>query len=347
VSRRWTIVIGIAVSAVFLYFAVRGARVDRMIHALQGANYWYMIPCVVGTLLAFWIRALRWKVLLQPLRRIPQGIVFSATMIGFLANNVLPARLGELVRAHVVGRRAQVSRSAALASILIERIFDLFTLLVLFAVVALVSEFPGGLEKVALVGLVLGLVTLLLLLLWYRQPDRFLRLALRLVPGRFRDKADDLARRFRDGLRVFDSGAQLLVVGVLSVLMWALILLVVGLSIVALDIDAPQPQSAMVALVAIALVTMVPSAPGFIGTLQGGGTAAMLVFGVPKEQGLAFTIVFHATQWFPVNIVGLYYLFREGLSFGQLSRIAGPEGEPEEEAQESSDLGPEGSTDGA
>lgn len=295
-----------------------------MVDALRQANYWLMIPCVAATLLAFWIRALRWKVLLHSLREIPRGVVFSATMIGFLANNVLPARLGELVRAHVVGKRAQVSRSAALASILVERIFDLFTVLGLFAVVALVSDFPGGLEKVALVVLVIGLITLVLLLLWYRQPDRFLRVALLMVPRRFRKTAEDLAIRFRDGLRVFDSAAQLFVVGIFSVVMWGLILLVVGLSIVALGIDVPQPQAAMVALVAIALVTMVPSAPGFIGTLQGGGTAAMLVFGVPKEQGLAFTIVFHATQWVPVNAVGLYYLFREGLSFGQLSQIARP-----------------------
>ncbi len=326
-TRKGTILLGILVSALFLYFAVRGARVGEMLAALGRANYWYMIPCVLFTLSAFWVRALRWRYLLYSMRKIPQRVVFSATMIGFMANNVLPARLGELVRAHVVGKRAEISRGAALTSILIERIFDLFTLLALFAVVAWISEFPGGLDRVALIVFFLGLVTLLFLLLWHRYPDRFLSVILRTIPGRYRDRGDRLARKFHGGLGVFSRGSHLILVGILSLLMWGMILIVVWLSIAALSIDVPQPEASMVALVGIALVTMVPSAPGFIGTLQGGGTAALLVFGVPKELGLAFTIVFHATQWIPVNVVGLVYLLREGLSLGQLNRLADKVGE--------------------
>jgi len=326
--RRGTIIVGLLVSALFLYLAVRGARVKEMIAAFAAANYWYMIPCVILTLFAFWLRALRWRYLLYSIRVIPQGVVFSATMIGFLANNLLPARLGELVRAHVVGKKAEISRSAAFASILIERIFDLFTVLALFGVVAVTTEFPGGLDKVALLVLGLGLLTLIFLLIWHRYPERFLRTAVKMIPRRFRGNAENLGNRFQTGLSVFDRTSHLLVVGFLSLLMWFLVLVVVGLAMVAIGIDLPQPQAAMVALVAIALVTMIPSAPGFIGTMQGGGTLALSIYPeIPKEQALAFTIVFHATQWFPVNFVGIIYLIREGLSLGQLSRLAGP-GEP-------------------
>lgn len=110
--------------------------------------------------------------------------------------------------------------------------------------------------------------------------------------------------------------------------MWLSILVVIWLCFLSLSIHVPQPAGSLVALVAISLVTMVPSAPGFVGTLQGAGTAALVVFGVPKEQGLTFSIVYHATQWVPVNIVGAVFLFREGLSFGQLSRIAGDDAGP-------------------
>ena len=326
--HRGMIILGILLSGLFLYFAVRGARVGEMLDVLAEANYWYMIPCVVFTLFAFWIRALRWRYLLYSIRVIPQGIVFSATMIGFLSNNILPARLGELVRAHVVGKRAGISRSAALASILVERIFDLFTLLALFGLVALTTEFPGGLDKVALLVLGLGLLTLVLLLVWHRCPEGFLTLVLKAVPRKFRRSAEDLGGRFQSGLSVFDRTSHLLVVGFLSLLMWFLILVIVGLSMLAVSIDLPQPQATMVALVAIALVTMIPSAPGFIGTMQGGGTLALSIYPeIAKEQALAFTIIFHATQWFPVNIVGIIYLVREGLSLGQLSRLAGPQEE--------------------
>ncbi len=322
-ARRWTIVIGLLLSAGFLYLAARGVDLQRMLAALAGASYAYMIPCVAFTLAAYWLRALRWGFLLRSMRPIPQGILFSATMIGFLANNVLPARLGELVRAHVLGRRASISRSAALASIVVERIFDLFTLLALFAVVALISPYPGMVGQVAGWVLLIGIVALAVLILWNRHPERVTRLALRLVPSRYRGRAERPAAGFREGLRVFDSTGHLLMVSLLSLIHWAAITIVVWLCFRALGIDAPQPQATLVALVAIALVTMIPSAPGFIGTLQGGGTAALLVFGLPKEQGLAFSILYHATQWLPVNIVGAAYLFREGMSLAQLSRIAG------------------------
>ena len=325
-KRRWMVFVGLGLSALFLYLAARGARLDRMADVLRRANYWYMIPCVALTLFAFWVRALRWRFLLHAIRPIPQGTLFSATMIGFLANNVLPARLGEIVRAHVVGTKAGISRSAALGSIVVERVFDLFTLLALFAVVAAISEFPGGLDTVALIVLAIGLATLGLLMIWNRYPEPFLKIALRFVPRGVRPKVERAGAGFRDGLRVFDRASHLLAVGGMSVVMWLSILVVIWLCFLSLSIVVPQPEGSLVALVAISLVTMVPSAPGFVGTLQGAGTAALAVFGVPKEQGLTFSIVYHATQWVPVNVVGVVYLLREGLSLGQLSRIAGSSG---------------------
>jgi hypothetical protein len=323
-SRRITFFVGIALSALFLYLAVRGARLSEMAAVLARANYWYMIPCVAFTLLAYGFRSLRWRYLLHSVRPIPMGTLFSATIIGFLANNVLPARLGELVRAHVVGRRAGISRSAALASIVIERIFDLFTLLALFGVVSFVSPYPGVVGEAALIVFGIGCAALIALILWNRHPDRFVRVLMRFIPSRGRDRAAGLADGFREGLGVFDKGAHLWMVGFVSILHWASIIIVTWLCIRSLGIAAPQPQASLVALVAIALITMVPSAPGFVGTLQGAGTAALLVFGVPKEQGLAFSILYHATQWLPVNIVGAYFLVREGMSLGQLSRLAAP-----------------------
>ena len=322
-GRRITIVLGIALSALFLFLAIRGVDLHAMVRTLATTNLWYMPPCAVLTILALWLRSLRWRYLLHSVRPMPQSILFPATMIGFLANNVLPARLGEIVRAHVVGRRAAISRSAALASIVVERIFDLFTLLALFGVVVAISKFPGGLEKVAFLVLLLGLALLALLLVWNRYPDAVLRNITRLVPQRGKVRVASLATGFREGLRVFDSGFHLFLVGLISIGMWVAIIFVVWLCINSLKIAVPEPQAAIVSLVAISLVTMIPSAPGFIGTLQGAGTAALLAFGVPKEQGLAFSIVYHATQWIPINIVGVAFLLSEGLSLGQLSQLAG------------------------
>ncbi len=328
-GRRITILIGLLLSALFLYLAVRGVDLHKMVRTLARTNLWYMPPCLALTMIAFWLRSLRWRYLLHSVRPIPQSILFPATMIGFLANNLLPARLGELVRAHVAGRRARISRSAALASIVVERIFDLFTLLALFAVIVAVTRFPGGLEKVATLVFVIGLLALTLILIWNRYPGPVVRWILRVVPTRGRARVAALAADFGEGLRVFDRASHILVVCLLSVAMWISIVIVSLFSIVSLGIRVPEPQAAMVSLVAICLVTMVPSAPGFIGTLQGAGTAALLAFGVPKEQGLAFTIVYHATQWIPTNVVGAAFLLHEGLSLRQLSQLAG-KGDPKD-----------------
>ena len=120
---RW--IIGIVVSLFFLWVAFRQVSdVGHLAEALGSANYLWLAPAVALYLLGLLVRALRWRILLLPIARIPTGPLFGILSIGFLVNNVLPARLGEIARAILVGRRHGVSRSAALATVVVERIFD-------------------------------------------------------------------------------------------------------------------------------------------------------------------------------------------------------------------------------
>ena len=116
---RWKLAAGLALSAVFLALAFRAARLADVLAALAHARYWLMAPALVLTVFAFGVRALRWRFLLSGVRPIPLGPLFSSTMIGFMGNNLLPARLGELLRADSLGRSSGIRRSTALASVVV------------------------------------------------------------------------------------------------------------------------------------------------------------------------------------------------------------------------------------
>ena len=127
---RTKIWLGVAVSAVLLWVAVRGVSLDEVLQQLRQVRPVWLIPVLASIFLRFWLTALRWQLLLRPTKRIGVHRLFAITMIGFMANNVLPARLGEFVRAYALGRSEALPASLPFATIVIERIFDGFTLLV-------------------------------------------------------------------------------------------------------------------------------------------------------------------------------------------------------------------------
>src|SRR5262249_3447079 len=126
---RGKVWLGVAVSAVLLWVVVRGVNFDEVLQQLRQVRLAWLLRLFVRFFPPFWLPALRWQLLLKPVKRIGVHRLFAITMIGFMANNVLPARLGEFVRAYALGRSESLSPSLPFATIVIERIFDGFTLL--------------------------------------------------------------------------------------------------------------------------------------------------------------------------------------------------------------------------
>ncbi|MCL5961132.1 MAG: flippase-like domain-containing protein, partial [Chloroflexi bacterium] len=124
VMKRWKFWLGLAVSCVFLYLAFRGQDFGQIGRAIRKANYVYVLPALAAYFAGIWIRAMRWRYLLSPVADRPARRLFPVVVIGYMANDILPVRMGELVRAYVLGEREQISKSATLATILVERIFD-------------------------------------------------------------------------------------------------------------------------------------------------------------------------------------------------------------------------------
>ncbi len=316
---NWKTAIGIIISALFLFLAFRNVDFAELGAALKSANYLYIIPVVLLSLVSVSVRSLRWRYLLRPIKEIGARSLLSATFIGLMANNVLPARLGEFVRAYVIGEREQISKSTSFATIVLERILDGFTIL-FFLVIVLVFyafAFPGWLRKASYFTLIFYLAAILFLILLRVNTRRAVGIAeftLRPFPERIRNLAVRVLYAFIEGLAVLHSTRNVMIAGSLSVLVWLPHVLINHLLLASFDIHLSIFASFLL-LVALAIGVMVPSAPGFVGTVQYVCVLSLALFGVPREQALSFSIVYHASVFIPVTVVGLAFLFIERLSF--------------------------------
>jgi len=326
--KKHSVAIGILISALFLYLAFRRADLGEIYAQLRVARYWILVPAVALTILSLWVRAYRWGFLLHPLKRIGPGTLFSATAIGFMCNNLLPMRLGELIRAFVIGRSTGVRASAAFATIVVERLFDLFAMIGLFGFLLVFAPFHNRPFKMgALMACIGGLIALGLLILFHLRPHTCERWLRPLLPRLVRERVLSLLRSFAGGLEIFRDLPRLLGVAGLTIVMWLLIAIVIKLCFSAArleELGSPLPPTAsLVSLVVIAIGVMVPSGPGFVGTMHAAAVFGLEIVGYRHaDLALSFAILYHASQWVPVVIVGLIYLVKENLSLGQVKRIS-------------------------
>jgi uncharacterized protein (TIRG00374 family) len=318
---KWKLILGLALSALFLWLASRDVPWQEVWQILSGARYWLMVPVVALTMLAYLVRAWRWQFLLVGVGHISLRSLWSSIMIGFMGNNILPARLGELLRAHSLGRSAGVSRSAALASVVVERVLDIGVLLLVFGGVFALGLLPPGIGRWGGILMMLAVPLVAFLVLFELRPEPVWGLVERFLPRRLRPRLRAIAMNFRDGLRVLRHPVPLLAGIALSILMWGILVAVVMLSLAALSLTT-APDAAVVVLVVMAIGTMVPAAPGYLGTLQVAGTLALVQYGVPKSSAFSFTVLYHAGQWLPVTVVGLFHFMRQNLSLRRLGDLA-------------------------
>jgi uncharacterized protein (TIRG00374 family) len=218
---------------VLLWWTLRGLRLGDVWQAVKGANYWWLIPGVAVYMLGVWARAWRWHYLLRPLKRIPTGSMFPIVAIGYMGNNIYPARAGELLRAYVLKRDTTVPISASLATIVVERVFDavvalLFVFVNLPELARLTSDsgFVGTIQDLALIGTALFLGVLVVFLLAAMFPRRTMRAAAwvlaRLTPARIKARLEPLVARFLEGLASLRSPRDALMVFLTSVVIWLL-----------------------------------------------------------------------------------------------------------------------------
>jgi uncharacterized protein (TIRG00374 family) len=323
--KNWKTVVGVAVSSLFLYLAFRSVRLGELARAFGKADYRLVVPAMLLSLGSLILRAVRWRYLLLPVKSIGIPSLYYAIGIGSMVNIALPARLGEIVRAHAIGKKEGISRSAAFATIILDRVFDGFALLFFLAIVALFGSgyFQGWLARagfVAIAGYFLALVVLVLLKTHTGVSIHWAEVILRPFPPAAQAKILAVLRAFIEGLAVFRSAKNMVAAIILSPVVWLPNVAMIALLMVSAGIHLSVLVSLLL-LIALCVGVALPSAPGFIGNVQFVCVAVLGLFGVSAEQALMYSLIYNACVFVAVLGNGLVCVLAEGLSFAEIGSI--------------------------
>lgn len=311
---------GLAVSGVLLWLALRDTDTGEVASALGRAQLLWAGPFVVAYGAFFWIKAVRWRLLLKPCRETSARELVSPILVGAMANNLLPAQLGELLRMTLLARQLDVRSAPVLATIALERMFDLLAVLV-FVSVALLD--PGAPPALATAGWFVsgaGLTLLLGAVLYVGWTARFVSFARR-IPGRVGARVGAELERGALGFSALTDVRAMVSVAALSLVQWALMAVAIETTLLALDIQAPAWAAFVVLAVTVAGLVL-PSSPGFFGTLQLCFVLALEPWGVPAGDAVAASVMYNVLIWAPVTLVGLACLARTGSTLGSLVTAA-------------------------
>jgi len=325
------VALGLAVSAGFLYFAFRDVALGELWEHVRGASYPWLLAVAVITVYFNLVRAQRWGFFFRHLKRISLNSLFSSTMIGLAANNVLPLRAGEAVRAYSIGKKEEIPFATSFTTVILERIFDMVVLLLLLALSLFLVPIPESADAqiggaLRLLSVVTAAVIGVVIFLFFKQEllVRWVDRCLSPLPSKISEPLHHLFHAFLAGLKALTDKRQLLYLFAYSLWLWTCFLIAFWCGLESLGLDAshglPMFRAALLATVLVAIFIMIPAAPGFVGTFQAACIVALSVFGVPKEEALGFSLLVHGIQFSVINIIGAYCFVREGISFREVRR---------------------------
>jgi uncharacterized protein (TIRG00374 family) len=323
---RWRLLGGLAVSGLFLYLALRGLAWDEFFTALGSAAYIWLLPGVAVYFVGVWFRAWRWHYMLRHVAPVSANQLFPLVCIGYMGNNIYPARAGEVLRSYVLKREHGVSMSTSLATVIIERLFDGLTML-LFVFAALpfvrVDRLLNTFGSWVIGFTLLFLVALGAFLLLAARPAlgaRVIHPMVRLIlPERYRDRAVASADRFLHGFGSLGRGPEVLMIFGTSVLIWLCETMKYWFVMHAFPFEVSF-LTLMLMNGIVNLFTSIPAAPGNFGTFDLPGIRILEAAGVSQALAASYTLVLHVALWLPVTLLGAFYLWRSHLSVAQIQR---------------------------
>lgn len=329
--RHGKAVLGIVISALLIWWVLRGVDLGAVWTEVREANGWLLLAAVAVATSGFLVRAMRWEILLRPIRT-GTGLHnrFAAVNIGFAANNLLPARVGEFARAWSISRLETIPMSGAVGSLVAERFLDILVVFSLLVVAVLHPTFPldatlggrpFGETLTVFVSIVVGLVIGVALLL--SMPATFLRIVravTSILPDRFGKFAEEILESFINGLGALRSPGLLASALAWSFGFWIWNAFSFWLAFRAFGIEEAFPTALFVQGI-VAVGVAIPAAPGFFGTFHAAAVLGLHeVYGVAEASTLAFAFGYHLGGFIPVTLIGLWYAGRIGVSWRDLGR---------------------------
>jgi uncharacterized protein (TIRG00374 family) len=325
-TLNWKAIVGIALSLLFIFLAFRRVNFGQMLQALGEADYGYLLPVLAVVALGLFLRSLRWQFLLAPMGRPGIGTLFRSLSIGYMANTFLPAHLGEIVRAWHASRRTGIAASSVFATIVVERLIDVVSLLLLLGLALVLFPFPAWVRQSGALMLALVIALSALLLMMKRHRHKALAASgrlLRFLPAATAARIRELLDQFLNGVVPLMRRGHYLAVGALSFAIWTVYALTIQFLFSAFGFVGRYHlpwTAALVAMVVTTISVVVPSSPGYIGSFHFLCQLSLGFFSVPKGPALSYAFVLHAVSVFPFFFLGLFFLSREKLSLRSLRK---------------------------
>ncbi len=326
ISNAFKILIGLAVSGFFLYLAFRKVDLQNLGDVLKNTKIPLLIIAVFVLFISHWLRAVRHRYLIEPIKKIENGSLFSALMIGYMANTILPAHLGEVLRAYVIGKKEGISGSATFATIAVERIIDVLSLLIIMGLVLMVYPFPDAVKLSAYLTFAFVIILVGFLAFLKMKPKQaivLVEIITKPLPVKISDKLVELLMLFKEGVVTLKDRHSYFVVFILSILIWVCYAGVFAVGFYAFDFihlyNIPIGAS-FVVLVITTISVLVPSSPGYVGTYHWLCMVSLTLFAVPESPALGYAIVIHAISMIPVALVGVAFALKEGINISKVGK---------------------------
>lgn len=328
----WKAVLGILLSIGLLYWALRNENFTEVASQIGNANPWWFAAAIFNGTIIFWLRAWRWGPILS--NSFPNASFKSrlrATTIGFMGNNLLPARMGEFARAYALARQERGSMVTAFASLLAERLFDGIAVVAFLFLAMLSPDFPelseisnqrfSGMANAMAIGIGAAIFVCFALVLWPRQTVHFFeRRIAPVLPRQVRRPLVDALEAFLLGLTSLRSPGLLATVSVHTAVIWLINASSFWFGLKAFGIDIPFSGALFMQSV-IALFVSAPSGPGFFGLFEAAAKVVLVsLYAVDETTAVSFAIGFHLGGFVPVTVIGLYHAWKLGLSWKEVGQ---------------------------
>lgn len=313
-------VVSIFVSFIFLYLALRNVQYKNVREALTGANYIFVIPAMLMVVVSFVLRGIRWGYFFE--KKIKFQSLFGMMMIGFMVNNILPARIGEITRAYMIGKKENISRTLSFGTIVLERVFDGLSLLFILGLSMLFSPFPAWVKGIGLIGLFVFCFSLAFLVI-LRLKRVFMVKSIENLLSIFHKglslKISSLLTKFIEGLVSLESLKNTWIIIIYSIVAQIILAFEFHILFFCFGLDIPFYAAYFTASM-VGLSSIIPSAPGYIGVFQSFCVGSLLLFGVKKDIALSYSIITHIVQYIPVTLIGLFYMINEHIPISSLQQ---------------------------
>lgn len=304
------LILGILLSAVLVWLSVRGIRFGDVAEGFRSIRYGFLVPALAGLLAMQVLRSWRWGLILKPLEAVRPWTVFGVSNVGFLGITALPARLGELVRPYLIARHSNIRMTAALGTILVERVMDGATVLLLAMIALQWTPFPPWLVRSGILfgAAMLGLIFLMIFLSFRRENAlQAAEFVIRRIPGRFAAPIRGMILHFIDGFGIIRDARLLVQVGALSLVIWVVDVAIIYAMFAAFSLPL-SVTAALILMVILLIGIAIPTAPGFIGNWHYACILGLGLFGIAKAEALPFAVVYHFISVLFIVAMGLPFL---------------------------------------